>query len=76
MKTIRKLILFIFGMCLFVELMGIPCILFFNHNYPGVISIKKYILWDLFALFVTYLIGIVFYELTHTKKEKNENKNR
>lgn len=65
-----------FGMSLFIELMSIPCVLLFNHNYPEMIDAKHYILWDLFALLVTYLTGISFYELTHTKEEKNENKNR
>lgn len=75
-KIIRQIILFLLGFIMFLEILAVPGILWFNHNYPGVIIMKKYILWNLFAMFITYIIGVIFYELTHSKKEKDENKNR
>lgn len=76
LKIIRKIILAILGLLLVVELFAIPFILIFNHNYPKIIDVKNLFIYDISALFITYIIGLIFYELTHTKKEKNENKSR
>jgi len=76
MKKIKKIILFILGMALFIELITFPILIYLNNKCNELINMRKCCLWNLFAMLITYIIGMAFYHLTHTKKEKDENKNR